>query len=173
MYAEFKYKAWYVDFIFETTAATGGSCTLPGVQQKLIRQRRIQPTSWSTTHRMAELVQSLSHHIYEMYTRHDSLWACTHATHAPSRHYHKNKYNRPISYKYYFIKAQVLAKRRKLSKVVQCRSVSEKNAIESKGRETTVNRGKTRLEFSQTHKKRVQSLKNLFLTIYLCSFIYS
>ena len=86
MYAEFKYKAWYVDFIFETTAATGGSCTLPGVQQKLIRQRRIQPTSWSTTHRMAELVQSLSHHIYEMYTRHDSLWACTHTIHAPSRH---------------------------------------------------------------------------------------
>jgi len=112
-------------------------------------------------------------YIWNVYTTWLTLSMYTCDSCAISTCYHKNKYNRPISYKYYFIKAQVLAKRRKLSKVVQCRSVSEKNAIESKGRETTVNRGKTRLEFSQTHKKRVQSLKNLFLTIYLCSFIYS
>ena len=52
------------------------------------------------------------------------------------------------------MKAQVLRKRRKWRKVVQCRSVGEKNGIESKGRENTVIRERTRHEFSQTHKKQ-------------------
>ena len=53
------------------------------------------------------------------------------------------------------MQTQVLKKQRKWHKVVQVSSVGVRNAIESKRRENTVNREKTRLKLSQTHKKTV------------------
>ena len=85
MYAEFKYKAWYIGFTFETTAATGGSCNWLVYSRSKYDRDEYSPLR--VVQRIAWLNQ-YSHcpTIYNIYIYTHDMTHSYHATHAPSRH---------------------------------------------------------------------------------------